>query len=136
MFPICFGLYYVGVVNSGFLVISTACNAWMLKEAVRFWRYQGAQGSARGLFWASVWQLPLALVGALVCKTGIWDGFLGKEEPSIYEELDDTQLVPVDDADADTSLGMQEAVPSRTSAKLDGNAGTHNFAMMGIKRPS
>jgi len=63
-------------------------------------------------------------------------GFLGKEEPSIYEELDDTQLVPVDDADADTSLGMQEAVPSRTSAKLDDSSRTQNFAMMGMKRSS
>lgn len=132
MFPLCFGLYYADIVNPGFLVISTACNAWMLKEAVRFWKYQGAQGSARGLFWASVWQLPLALVGALVCKKGIWDGFFGKEEPSIYEELDDTHLVPLDDA----SLRMEEAVISRSRPGPEDHQHNHKFAMMGFKRPS
>ncbi|KAK4947816.1 Protoheme IX farnesyltransferase, mitochondrial [Elasticomyces elasticus] len=69
------------------IFISTACNVWMTREAVRFWRKQGAGGSARGLFWASVWQLPLVLVGALVCKKGLWDGFFGTgESASIYDE--------------------------------------------------
>ncbi|KAK5027447.1 Protoheme IX farnesyltransferase, mitochondrial [Exophiala sideris] len=87
MFPICGLLYWSGYVDSGFLVISTACNVWMTREAVRFWRKQGAGGSARGLFWASVWQLPLVLVGALVCKKGLWDGFFGTgESASIYDE--------------------------------------------------
>jgi protoheme IX farnesyltransferase len=89
MFPICGFLYWSGYVNPGFLAISTACNVWMTREAIRFWRKQGAGGSARGLFWASVWQLPLVLVGALVCKTGIWDGFFGADEPvSIYDEAE------------------------------------------------
>ncbi|KIV77621.1 protoheme IX farnesyltransferase [Exophiala sideris] len=87
MFPICGLLYWSGYVDSGFLVISTACNVWMTREAVRFWRKQGAGGSARGLFWASVWQLPLVLVGALVCKKGLWEGFFGTgESASIYDE--------------------------------------------------
>ncbi|RMZ87503.1 hypothetical protein DV736_g5271, partial [Chaetothyriales sp. CBS 134916] len=82
MFPICTGLYWAGIVNQGFLAISTACNLWMTREAVRFWQKQGAGGSARGLFWASVWQLPLVLVGALVCKNRIWDWVFGEKEQS------------------------------------------------------
>lgn len=60
--------------NDGFLVGSTLVNGWMAKEAYQFWKLQGAKGSARGLFWASVWHLPLLMVGSLVAKKGIWDG--------------------------------------------------------------
>ncbi|EXJ81465.1 protoheme IX farnesyltransferase [Capronia epimyces CBS 606.96] len=125
MFPICGVLYWAGYVDSGFLVISTACNVWMTREAIRFWRKQGAGGSARGLFWASVWQLPLVLVAALVCKRGLWDGFFGENEPaSIYDEdqLDD-------DGDA---LGMEPANSSK-QAKAPPDI---NLAMMGFKRPT
>lgn len=132
MFPLCFGMYYAGLVNPGFLVISTGCNVWMLKEAVKFWKHQGAQGSARGLFWASVWQLPLVLVGALVCKTGIWDGFLGgKEQVSIYEDLDEVELVPI----GESSLGMDEPV-AKTGSMQTPHQNNHNLAMLGFKRPS
>jgi protoheme IX farnesyltransferase len=121
MFPICAGLYWVGVVNSGFLAISTACNVWMTKEAIRFYKKQGAGGSARGLFWASVWQLPLVLVGALVCKVGIWDGFFERDPVSIYEELDE-----VDPAEGE-GLSMMSATESRPSEL--------NMSMLGFKRP-
>ncbi|EXJ95973.1 hypothetical protein A1O1_01098 [Capronia coronata CBS 617.96] len=125
MFPICGVLYWAGYVDSGFLVISTACNAWMTREAIRFWRMQGAGGSARGLFWASVWQLPLVMVAALVCKRGLWDGFLGKNEPA--DVYDEDQLEDLDDA-----LGMDSANPSqRSKAPPD-----INLAMMGFKRPT
>jgi protoheme IX farnesyltransferase len=96
----------------------------MAREAVRFWKQQGAGGSARGLFWASVWQLPLVLVGALVCKRGLWDGFFGTNEPaSIYEEQDLT-------ADGDT-LGMES--PNSLQRKPPPDI---NLAMMGFKRPT
>ena len=138
MFPLCYGLYYYNIVNPGFLAVSTGCNLWMLKEAIRFYRYQGAQGSARGLFWASVWQLPLVLVGALVCKTGIWDGFFGtsKEDAiSIYEDItEDFEMEEVNSAD----LGMRSAVerdPNRSLA-IDIHQRSHNMSMMGFKRPS
>lgn len=124
MFPICALLYSAGYVDSGFLVISTACNVWMTREAIRFWRKQGANGSARGLFWASVWQLPLVLVGALVCKRGLWDGFFGREESaSIYDE-DSLE------GDGDT-LGMDSATTPKAAP-----AGEINLAMMGFKRPT
>lgn len=74
MFPISIGLWYVGVVGHGFLVGSTVANGWLVREAYRFWKHQGAQGTARGLFWASIWQLPILLVGGLVTKKGLWDG--------------------------------------------------------------
>lgn len=126
MFPICGGLYWVGIVNQGFLVISTACNAWMTREAFRFWRKQGASGSARGLFWASVWQLPLVLVGALVCKSKIWDGvFAGDQLDAEYGE----QQTLFGDGQP---LGMQAVAEQRERKKMH----DLNLAMMGFKRPS
>jgi heme o synthase len=122
MFPICFGLYGAGIVNQGFLAISTVCNVWMTKEAVRFWRQQGAGGSARGLFWASVWQLPLVLVGALICKARIWDGVFGTEEPvSVYEPVSQELIDSVQQGE---TLGMEEKHRK------------FNHSMMGFKRPS
>ena len=110
MFPLCFGLWGTGVVNSGFLAISTVFNVWMTKEAVGLWRNPGSSGSARRLFWASIWHLPLVMVGALICKKGIWDGLLGQDETS-EEEVPVTKARPIDVA-------------------------KHNMAMMGFKRPS
>lgn len=124
MFPICGALYWGGYVDAGFLFVSTACNAWMAKEAFRFWKQQGAGGSARGLFWASVWQLPLVLVGALVCKKGLWDGFFRANEPvSVYDEQD-LQI----DGDA---LGMDMPNSRKRPQPPD-----INLAMMGFKRPT
>ncbi|KAF8417892.1 UbiA prenyltransferase family-domain-containing protein [Terfezia claveryi] len=55
-FPICVGLWWVGVTDRGFLVTSSVVNAWLVREAWRFWR----------LFWASVWHLP-GVLGWRVC---------------------------------------------------------------------
>ncbi|KAL5342792.1 UbiA prenyltransferase family-domain-containing protein [Aspergillus crustosus] len=74
MFPLSIGLWWIGVVGHGFLVSSTVANGWLAKEAYGFWKHQGANGTARGLFWASIWQLPILLVGGLVTKKGLWDG--------------------------------------------------------------
>ena len=128
MFPICGALYWGGFVDSGFLAISTACNVWITREAFRFWRQQGAGGSARGLFWASVWQLPLVLVGALLCKRGLWDGFFRKDEStSIYEE---------DALETDGhSLGM-DVSKSRPRPQPRPQPPDINLAMMGFKRPA
>lgn len=73
MFPLSIGLWWIGIVGHGFLVGSTVANGWLVREAYRFWQNQ-AQGPARGLFWASIWQLPILLVGGLVTKKGLWDG--------------------------------------------------------------
>ena len=73
MFPICVGLSYYQVTDQAFMVTSSVINAWMLREAIKFWRLQGERGSARALFWASVWQLPIVLVLAMVHKKGLWE---------------------------------------------------------------
>lgn len=89
MFPISVGLWWVGVVGHGFLVGSTVANGWLVKEAYRFWKQQGANGTARGLFWASIWQLPILLVGGLVTKKGLWDGVWNNIFGQPLEDQDD-----------------------------------------------
>ena len=74
MFPICFGLVYFDITDQGFLVTSSLVNAWMVREAWSFWRKGGYKGSARGLFWASIWHLPVVMVLAMVHKKGLWEG--------------------------------------------------------------
>lgn len=75
MIPICAGLCYSGVTGWGFLAGSSVVNGWMIREAWRFWRRDGGRGSAKGLFWASVWHLPLVLVLAMGFKRGLWERF-------------------------------------------------------------
>ncbi|KAL8794394.1 MAG: hypothetical protein Q9195_003093 [Heterodermia aff. obscurata] len=75
MFPICAGLWAVGVTDRGFLVTSGVVNAWVVREAWRFWKLGGEGGSARRLFWAGVWQLPVVMVLAMVHKKGLWEGW-------------------------------------------------------------
>jgi protoheme IX farnesyltransferase len=91
MFPICAGLSWTGVTDPAFAVLSAGANGWMAKEAWRFWRLNGEKGSARSLFWASVWQLPIVLVLAMVLKKGllgrVWRGIFG--EDGFSEEWDD-----------------------------------------------
>ncbi|KAH0536951.1 hypothetical protein FGG08_006216 [Glutinoglossum americanum] len=92
-FPVCVGLWWVGVTDQGFLVTSTLVNAWIVREAWRFWRKQGKGGSARGLFWASVWHLPGLLVLAMVHKKGLWErvwrSVRGEGEEGKEEEWED-----------------------------------------------
>lgn len=73
MFPVCAGLTLCEVADPSFVVASSVVNGWMLREAWRFWRLNGDKGSARALFWASVWQLPIVLVMAMVLKKGLWE---------------------------------------------------------------
>ncbi|KAL5000079.1 UbiA prenyltransferase family-domain-containing protein [Aspergillus recurvatus] len=89
MFPLSIGLWWAGIVGHGFLVSSTVANGWLTKEAYGFWKHQGANGTARGLFWASIWQLPILLVGALVTKKGLWDGVWGGIFGQPIEDDDD-----------------------------------------------
>lgn len=89
MFPLSIGLWWIGVLGHGFLVSSTVANGWLTKEAYGFWKHQGANGTARGLFWASIWQLPILLVGGLVTKKGLWDGVWGNLFGQPIEDEDD-----------------------------------------------
>jgi protoheme IX farnesyltransferase len=108
LFPVCAGLWWAGIVDSSFLAISTVCNVWVTREAVKFWRKGGAGGSARGLFWASVWHLPLVLVGALVCKKGIWEGVWedGVASAAEREELEEDLAKDVKDEDGLIDVGL------------------------------
>ncbi|KAI9732744.1 MAG: Protoheme IX farnesyltransferase, mitochondrial [Claussenomyces sp. TS43310] len=100
-FPICVGLCYAGITEWTFAVASAPVNAWILRESWRFWRLDGAKGSARGLFWASVWHLPVVMVLAMVEKKGMWQrawrAVVG--EP----ELDDDDEWIEDDEDEQTA---------------------------------
>ncbi|GLB03151.1 protoheme IX farnesyltransferase, mitochondrial [Aspergillus tubingensis] len=104
MFPISIGLWWVGVVGHGFLVSSSVANAWLVKEAYHFWKHQGANGTARGLFWASIWQLPVLLVGGLVTKKGLWDG-VWRQIFGQPDELED-EYVYVDEEEEGTGAAM------------------------------
>ncbi|KAL2861764.1 mitochondrial Protoheme IX farnesyltransferase [Aspergillus pseudodeflectus] len=96
MFPLSIGLWWVGVVGHGYLVSSTLANGWLVKEAYQFWKHQGANGSARGLFWASIWQLPILLIGGLVTKKGLWDGVWRSAFGQPIEDDDDDDYVYYD----------------------------------------
>lgn len=89
-FPLCVGLCAAGVTEWSFAVTSLPVNYWLVREAARFWRHQGRGGSAKGLFWASVWHLPVIMVLALVQKKGMW----GRVWRSIVgdEQLEDDEF--------------------------------------------
>ena len=72
MLPLCVGLCVVNVTEWSFAVTSLPVNLWMVREAVKFWKHEGHKGSAKGLFWASVWHLPVIMVLALLQKKGMW----------------------------------------------------------------
>ncbi|KAI9713741.1 MAG: hypothetical protein M1812_006579 [Candelaria pacifica] len=89
-FPVCVGLWWVGVTDQGFLVTSSVVNAWMAREAWKFWRLEGQKGSARGLFWASVWHLPVVMCLCMAHKQGLWHGvwrsIMGRGEGDLGEQ--------------------------------------------------
>jgi len=98
-FPICFGLWWFNVTDSVFLVDSSIVNAWLTFEAVRFWRTQGEKGTAKRLFWASVWHLPALLVLAMAHKKGLWSGIIdsvlgrGRDDEDDEDEMYDDYVV-------------------------------------------
>lgn len=101
VFPICILLCYTGVTEWSFAVASAPVNIWLVREAWKFHKYEGFKGSARGLFWASVWHLPVVLVLAMVEKKGLWQRLwravmgqpdLGDEEEWAEEDEEDAVL--------------------------------------------
>ncbi|KAI1157484.1 UbiA prenyltransferase family-domain-containing protein [Nemania serpens] len=70
--PICIALCAAGVTEWSFAFTSLPVNIWLVRQAVKFKQDQGFKGSARGLFWASVWHLPAIMVLALAQKKGMW----------------------------------------------------------------
>lgn len=94
MFPVCIGLSYCGVTDWSFVVTSSAINGWMALKAWQFYKLQGQKGSARGLFWASVWHLPIVMVLAMAQKKGLGErlyrsvvGYGDVDEEDLYYEV-------------------------------------------------
>ncbi|KAL6794195.1 protoheme IX farnesyltransferase [Trichoderma sp. SZMC 28012] len=89
-FPLCFGLCAAGVTDWYFALTSLPINLWLAREAVRFWKFEGHKGSARGLFWASVWHIPGVMILALLHKKGMWSrawrSVFGDDEEGEWEE--------------------------------------------------
>ncbi|KAI1363311.1 UbiA prenyltransferase family-domain-containing protein [Xylaria arbuscula] len=71
-FPICIGLCAAGITEWSFAVTSLPVNLWLVRQAMQFHRHDGFKGTARGLFWASVWHLPAIMVLALAQKKDMW----------------------------------------------------------------
>ncbi len=99
--PICILLCYTGVTEWSFALASAPVNIWLVREAWKFHKYDGFKGSARGLFWASVWHLPVVLVLAMVEKKGMWQrawravmgqADVGDEEDWAEEDEEDAVL--------------------------------------------
>jgi protoheme IX farnesyltransferase len=96
-FPICLGLWWWEVTDVGFLVDSSVVNGWLVREAWRFYKKGGEGGRARGLFWASVWHLPLLLGLAMAHKVGMWRGvwerIVGTEDEGEWEDEEEGETV-------------------------------------------
>ncbi|KAF2863410.1 protoheme IX farnesyltransferase [Piedraia hortae CBS 480.64] len=87
MFPICVGLSQYDVTDRSFIFTSSLINGWMAREAYRFWKCNAERGTSRALFWASVWQLPIVLVLAMVQKRGLWERLrLSLGDELLYDE--------------------------------------------------
>lgn len=101
--PICVGLCALGITEWTYALTSLPANAWLAREAWRFYRLEGHGGSARGLFWASVWHLPVVMVLALLQKKGMWQrvwrSVVGEPvavDDEEWEDVDDeVDVVPV-----------------------------------------
>ncbi|TDZ28288.1 Protoheme IX farnesyltransferase [Colletotrichum spinosum] len=91
--PLCVALCAAGVTEWSFAVTSLPVNTWLSWQAVRFWKYEGHKGSARGLFWASVWHLPVVMVLALLQKKGmwsrVWNSVVGDDDDEWEDELEE-----------------------------------------------
>lgn len=92
--PISLGLCAAGITEWSFAATSLPVNLWLIRQAVRFWKFEGHRGSARGLFWASVWHLPGVMMLALLHKKGMWSRawksvFGGDDGEWEDEELED-----------------------------------------------
>lgn len=89
--PLCLALCAAGVTSWGFAATSLPINLWVIREAAQFYRKQGHGGSARGLFWATVWHLPGVLILAVLHKKGMWtrawNSIVGGD--GVWEDEDD-----------------------------------------------
>lgn len=119
--PLCLGLCAAGVTEWSFAVTSLPVNLWLIREAVKFWRYEGHKGSARSLFWASVWHLPVVMVLALAQKKGmwtrVWRSVTGEPDEEDEFDDDDDDAEWVEDAGAGSGSGSGIAGPAGNSRR-------------------
>ncbi|KAJ4334877.1 Protoheme IX farnesyltransferase, mitochondrial [Didymella glomerata] len=98
MFPICIGLSLAGITDMSYMATSSAVNGWMAYKAWEFWKFDGHKGTARALFWASVWHLPVVMVLAMVQKKGLGErlyrslfGYADIDDDEFYYEAGDDE---------------------------------------------
>ena len=98
MFPVCIGLSLAGITDPSYIVTSSAVNGWMAWKAWEFYRADGHKGTARGLFWASVWHLPIVMVLAMAQKKGLGErlyrsvvGYADIEDDELYYEAGEAE---------------------------------------------
>ena len=113
MFPVCIGLSYCGVTDWSFVVTSSAVNGWMAWKAVEFWRETGQKGTARGLFWASVWHLPLVMVLAMAQKKGLAERVYRSIFGFPIEDDDDDFYYEIEDLAGAGETGSSEGGPEK-----------------------
>ncbi|KAL8699044.1 MAG: hypothetical protein Q9201_006232 [Fulgogasparrea decipioides] len=108
-FPICGALWWFGITDRGFLVTSSVVNTWIVREAWKFWKKDGYKGSARSLFWAGVWHLPVVMVLAMAHKNGLWKGVwrrLNGETPEEARWMDEDEAAFEDEDLAQAARGI------------------------------
>ena len=93
MLPLCWGLVACGLVDPWYLVDSTIVNVWVVWKAYKFWKEEGEKGSARGLFFAGLIQLPAVLILAMLHKDGLWDWLWGSDD-----QIEDPLLEPTENS--------------------------------------
>ncbi|KAL8941148.1 MAG: hypothetical protein Q9216_002413 [Gyalolechia sp. 2 TL-2023] len=111
-FPICGALWWFGITDQAFLLTSSVVNAWIVREAWRFWRRDGHKGSARALFWAGVWHLPVIMALAMAHKKGLWEGIWQRldgraAEDELWMDEDETASEP----EPEQELHVQRTLP-------------------------
>ncbi|CAN8100979.1 unnamed protein product [Discula destructiva] len=126
--PICVGLCMVGVTEWTFAVTSLPANAWLIREAWKFWRHEGHKGSARGLFWASVWHLPAVMGLALLQKKGMWQRVWAS---IVGEPVDEEEWEDIDDDDDDEEEEEEDDEDVVDVAPLPVRVSVANQAMQG-----
>jgi heme o synthase len=94
--PVCTAeLQATGVVEPWAVAALVPVNTWMVWSSYQFLRMGGAQATARKLFWASVWYLPIVLVVCMVGKKGlgerVWVWVNGEADEDEDEDEDDEE---------------------------------------------
>ncbi|KAF9698808.1 hypothetical protein EKO04_003237 [Ascochyta lentis] len=90
MFPVCIALSLCDITDRSYMFTSSAVNGWMAWKAWQFYKADGHKGTARGLFWASVWHLPIVMVLAMAQKKGLGERLYRSVVG--YQDIDDDEL--------------------------------------------